>query len=173
MVTNGHNGNFEKDLPTEVIDLVFPITQCQSLPYYPYATHGSAMGYLKDVDNPSICGGLGYSENGNHQDACYKIDLETSKFIEDEPLIYPRVYSGGSFVGEGIFFSGGYPLGSNASKTTERILDHGKRHELGPDLPIPRRSHCSVSDMGNQVIGHSGWLLSKRGQSKYLFTSYL
>ena len=119
MVTNGHNGNFEKDLPTEVIDLVFPTTQCQSLPYYPYATHGSAMGYLKDGDNPSICEGLGYSENGYHEDTCYKIDLKTSKFIQDEPLIYPRVYSGGSFVGEGIFFSGGYPLGSNASKTTE------------------------------------------------------
>ena len=157
MVTNGHNANFEKDLPTEVIDLVFPITQCQTLPFYPYATHGSAMGFLKDGENPAVCGGLGYSENGYHQDVCYKIDLETSKFIQDEPLIYPRVYSGGSFVannpivGEGIFFSGGYPLGSNASKTTERILDQGNIHQLGPDLPIPRRSHCSVSDMTNQV----------------------
>ena len=144
MVTNGLNGNFEKDLPTEVIDLIFPSTKCQSLPYYPYATHGSAIGHLNDRDNPSICGGLGDSENEDYSGACYKLDLATNEFTLDEPLIYPRIYSGAIFIGEGIFFSGGYPLGSAASKTTESFGDFGHYHELGPDLPIPRRSHCSV-----------------------------
>ena len=60
MVTNGHNGNFQKDLPTENIDLVFPSTKCTSFPYYPYGTHGSGLGFNYALGKPVVCGGLGW-----------------------------------------------------------------------------------------------------------------
>ena len=48
-------------MPTELIDVAFPKSTCKAYSYYPYATHGSGIGYLTDNTNPVICGGLGYN----------------------------------------------------------------------------------------------------------------
>ena len=56
------------------------------------------------------------------------------------------------------FEIGGYQLGSNASRTTELFTNGDETHVNGPDLPIPRRSHCSVRvDPGNDfwILGGS------------------
>ena len=51
----------------------------------------------------------------------YKIDVENGgQFIFESKLFYPRIYSA-TYNLEGILFSGGYPLGSNASKTMEFV----------------------------------------------------
>ena len=48
-------------------------------------------------------------------------------------------------------------MGSNASRTTEFFDDSGEYEGIiGPDLPMPRRSHCSVfADPGDDfwIIG--------------------
>ena len=184
MVTNGHNGNFQKDLPTEIIDLVFPNTECTSFPYYPYGTHGSGLGFNYALGKPFICGGLGwfwyfilwhfilqhfilgYSENGYHSDDCYTMDLATGEFSKYADLYQPRIYSGpyGAFTGL-ILFSGGYPLGSNESKSSEVFLDaaadSGPFHFHTTDLPTPRKQHCSVFDNTvNQDGNWPGWWIT-------------
>jgi len=166
MVTNGHNGNFQKDLPTEIIDLVFPNTECTSFPYYPYGTHGSGLGFNYALGKPFICGGLGYSENGYHSDDCYTMDLATGEFSKYADLYQPRIYSGpyGAFTGL-ILFSGGYPLGSNESKSSEVFLDaaadSGPFHFHTADLPTPRKQHCSVFDNTvNQDGNWPGWWIT-------------
>ena len=65
----------------ELIDVAFPKSTCKSYFYYPYATHGSGIGYLTDNTNPVICGGLGYNGiNGDETMAsCYKLDLMTGE----------------------------------------------------------------------------------------------
>ena len=51
----------------------------------------------------------------------YKIDVENGgQFIFESKLFHPRIYSA-TYNLEGILFSGGYPLGSNASKTMEFV----------------------------------------------------
>ena len=167
---SGHDGNFQKNLPTEFVDLAFPKATCKSYPSAPLATHGSGIGYLKDRTNPLICGGLyGYEL----MSSCYKLDVMTGEYTLDRTLFHPRVYSGPLLAFAGLqmfdfqfiliklesiwYFLGGYPLGSNASRTTEFFDDSGE-HEgiLGPDLPMPRRSHCSVfADPGDDfwIIG--------------------
>ena len=172
MVTNGHNGNFETYLPTEVIDLLFPSSICQSFHNYPYATHGAAIGFFgyNDPLNPTICGGLGNPENGAHSDECYQLDFEANEFIANttEKLFEPRIYSGASAIDNNLFFSGGYPLGSNASKTTEVIGRKGEWQNHGPDLPAPLRSHCSVTPTFLEPSSSPGiWIIGGRtGESE-------
>ena len=95
---SGHDGNFQKNLPTEFVDLAFPKATCKSYPSAPLATHGSGIGYLKDRTNPLICGGLyGYEL----MSSCYKLDVMTGEYTLDRTLFHPRVYSG-----PGLFFTG-------------------------------------------------------------------
>ena len=91
VVMSGHNGEFQKNLPTEFVDLAFPKSTCKSYSSAPLATHGSGIGYLKDRTNPLICGGLyGYEL----MSSCYKLDLMTGEYTLDRTLFHPRVYSG-------------------------------------------------------------------------------
>ena len=83
-------------MPPELIDVAFPKSTCKSYSYYPYATHGSGIGYLTDNTNPVICGGLGYNGiNGDETMAsCYKLDLMTGEYTFDQHLFNARFYSG-------------------------------------------------------------------------------
>ena len=50
-------------------------------------------------------------------------------------------------------------MGSNASKTTELFEDSGEHEGLmGPNLPMPRRSHCSLF----AGAGDDFWLIGGR-----------
>ena len=109
---------------------------------------------------------LGYSENGYHSDDCYTMDLATGEFSKYADLYQPRIYSGpyGAFTGL-ILFSGGYPLGSNESKSSEVFLDaaadSGPFHFHTADLPTPRKQHCSVFDNTvNQDGNWPGWWIT-------------
>ena len=100
---SGHNGEFQKNLPTEFVDLAFPKATCKSYPSAPLATHGSGIGYSKDRTNPVICGGLfGYEL----MSSCYKLDLMTGEYTLDQTLFYPRVYSGSLYFEGEIAFTG-------------------------------------------------------------------
>ena len=87
------------------------------------------------------------------------MDLATGEFSKYADLYQPRIYSGpyGAFTGL-ILFSGGYPLGSNESKSSEVLLDaaddSGPFHFHTADLPTPRKQHCSVYDSS---IDQNGW----------------
>ena len=100
----------------------------------------------------------GYSENGYHSDDCYTMDLATGEFSKYVDLFNPRIYSGPYGGVPGLtLFSGGYPLGSTESKTTEAFLDateSGPFHFHTADLPTPRKQHCSVYDSS---IDQNGW----------------
>ena len=95
LVISGHNGVGQKDLPTELIDVAFPNSTCTSYSYYPYATHGSGIGYLTDNTNPVICGGLGYNDINVDETmaSCYKLDLMSDEYTFDQHLFNARFYS--------------------------------------------------------------------------------
>ena len=96
-------------MPTEFIDVAFPKSTCKSYSYYPYATHGSAIGYLTNpVTNPVICGGLGYNDINGYETlgSCYKLDLMTGEYTFDQYLFDARFYSGPLYTGGGILFTG-------------------------------------------------------------------
>ena len=100
LVVSGHNGKFEKQLESEIVDLTFATARCRPYPYYPYATHGSVMGFVgNDPLNPVACGGLGHSENGYHNDTCTKLDVARGMWAVENKgvqatLAQPRIYSG-------------------------------------------------------------------------------
>ena len=121
IVASGVRGN-QSYFPTEFIDLTDASKKYPTLPPFPYSTHGSAIGNFWDWnhehDDTIIAGGIGL---GEHSDEMYKIDIENGgQFIFESRLFYPRIYSA-TYNLEGILFSGGYPLGSNASKTMEFV----------------------------------------------------
>ena len=94
------------------------------------------------------------------------MDLATGEFSKYADLYQPRIYSGpyGAFTGL-ILFSGGYPLGSNESKSSEVFLDaaddSGPFHFHTADLPTPRKQHCSVFDNTvNQDGNWPGWWIT-------------
>ena len=98
---SGHNGHIDTHLVSEVIDLTFKTTRFRPYPYYPYATHGSVLGFVgNDPLTPVACGGLGHSkESGYHNDTCTKLNLKTGTWGMKEndvqaTLAQPRIYSG-------------------------------------------------------------------------------
>ena len=108
LVISGHNGEFQKNMPTEFVDVAFPKSSCKSYSYYPYATHGSGIGYLTDTTNPVICGGLGYNDINGYETmaSCYKFDLITGEYTFDRYMFDARFYSGPLYTGNGILFTG-------------------------------------------------------------------
>ena len=80
---------------------------------------------------------------------------QQSYFVFETKLFYPRIYSA-TYNLEGIIFAGGYPLGSNASKTME-FVNFDEHVDPISNLPIPTRSHCLA--YGNNYETHSLWII--------------
>ena len=152
IVASGLDKSGRSNFPTEIIDLDDPLTENQFLSAYPFASHGASSILLND--KLIICGGV-----GNHSNECYS--LQNDEFTYEQNLAEPRIYSG-NFEMEGLFLSGGYPLGSIASKTLEHF---GGILEDNLKIPEPTRAHCMA--YGNNIEAHSIWIIGGHtGQSE-------
>ena len=49
-------------------------------------------------------------------------------------------------------------MGSDASKSTEEFYEFGEDHDKGPDLLMPRRSHCAAVE----TLTRDLWLIGGR-----------
>ena len=152
IVASGLDKSGRSNLPSEIIDLDDPLTENKFLPAYPFALHGAASIFLNEM--LIICGGV-----GNHSNECYS--LQNDEFTFAQNLAEPRIYSG-NFEIEGLLISGGYPLGSIASKTLEHF---GDILQDNLEIPEPTRAHCMA--YGNKIEAHSIWIIGGHtGQSE-------
>ena len=123
----------------EVIDLEISSTTCENVANFPFALSG-AVGGLKDVSNPLICGGYPYNKD------CYLLndDGEWEAFgLMNEMRLYAALsQSPYPTEGQSFFVTGGMDEAENVTKTVEILK--GNKWDESPEMPVELRYHCTV-----------------------------
>ena len=132
---------------SQVIDVCSTSTACANLPSYPFAMYLAAGGFVNGV--PIICGGNSdYSEV--LIESCFKFDRNSNSWKLHSYMKSKRYGHAGTVVKDALFITGGWDDGSKLS-TTEYIHSNGTV-ESGPNLPVAREGHCSVTLHDGKVM---------------------
>ena len=132
---------------SQVIDVCSTSTACANLPSYPFAMYLAAGGLVNGF--PIICGGNSdYSEV--LLESCFKFDRNSNAWKLHSYMNYKRYGHAGTVVKDALFITGGWDDGSKLY-TTEYIHSNGTV-ESGPNLPVAREGHCSVTLHDGKVM---------------------
>jgi len=141
MVATGSSTN-----KSQVIDVSTSSTACENLPSYPFAMSKAAGGVVNG--SPIICGGDRYI--GGPTDSCHRFDRNANSWKLHSTMSSGRSSHGSTLVKDALFITGGYD-GSIYLANTEYIYANGTV-QSGPNLPLARRGHCSVTLHDGKVM---------------------
>ena len=130
---------------SQVIDVISS-TACVNLPSYPFAMYLAVGGVVNG--SPIICGG--WRSSGERTDSCHRFDRNANSWKLHSTMKSRRSGHASTVVKNALFITGGYD-GSRDLATTEYIYANGTV-QSGPNLPMARSGHCSVTLHDGKVM---------------------
>ena len=140
-------GQYPYTNKSQVIDVKSSSTACANLPSYPFSMYGGAGGVVNG--SPIICGGYRNKGSPRRTESCYRFDRNSTSWKFHSNMTSIRYYHAATVVKDVLFISGG--LYSSNLATTEYIYSNGTV-QSGPNLPLGRHGHCTVTLHDGKVM---------------------
>ena len=144
MIVGGRDDNYQSDAQLSSLS-----RSCSNLQNYPIAMYKATGAIVSG--HPIICGGW----SGSPHSECYHHNKASNSWTFLTNMTTKRDDSASVPVNGRLLVLGGW--GGVRLATTEYISPSGDATQPGPDLPVPRDSHCAVVLSSGQVMLLGGY----------------